>query len=527
MAGIAAMGHSVAEFPERVSGRIRVRRPAVRVTRRNLAQLACVIAAYYAAAHLGYAFGFSGAVAAIVWLPVGVGIAALYLFGPQLWPAVVIGDLLVNNYSTLPLGSAIGQSCGNLLEVVVAAVLLRRFAARNAPFGSAAGIAGLVLALMAGTAISATVGSLSLVAGHVVQTRSVWDLWRTWWLGDLSGALIVVPLAIAWIPLPRRPWFHGHAMELALLLVTLVALSILAAQAGRPLSYLAFPALTWAAVRFGPRGATLGVAVGAAFTIWAITHYLGPFEFHSMNRELLDTQLYLAVSTLSTLALAALAYERETLVASVHASRTRIVAAADEERRRIERNVHDGAQQRLVVLGAHLGRSAQAARADPGSAAAAFESAQAELQLAIDELRELVHGIRPPALRRFGLARAVELVAARSATPIELAELPEQRLDETAEATAYYVVLEALTNAQRYARASMIRVSVRMSSRTLLLDIEDDGVGGAVEHDDLGLQGLRDRVEAIGGTFGIESDPGTGTHLTADIPATIAVNGSA
>jgi signal transduction histidine kinase len=147
--------------------------------------------------------------------------------------------------------------------------------------------------------------------------------------------------------------------------------------------------------------------------------------------------------------------------------------------------------------------------------------------VAIDELRELVHGIRPAGLRRFGLARAVELVAARSPTPIDLVELPEQRLDETAEATAYYVVLEALTNAQRYAHASTIRVSVRMSSRTLLLDIEDDGVGGAVEHDDLGLQGLRDRVEAIGGTFGIESHLGTGTHVMADIPATVVAGGSA
>jgi signal transduction histidine kinase len=527
MAGIATMGHSVAEFPERLSGRFGVTKPAVRLRRRYLAQLTCVVAAYYAAAHLGYAFGFSGSVAAIVWLPVGVGIAGLYLLGPQLWPAVVIGDLLVNNYSTLPLGSAIGQSFGNLLEVLVAAMLLRRFAARNAPFGSAAGIAGLLLALMIGTAISATIGSLALVLGHVVALRSASGLWRTWWLGDLCGAMIVVPFAIAWVPLPRRPWVHGRVVEFVLLLLTLIALSIVAAQAGRPLSYLAFPALTWAAVRFGPRGATLAIVIGAAFTIWAITDYLGPFEFHSINRELLDTQLYLAVSTLSTLALAALAHERETLAASMHASRSRIVAAADEERRRIERNVHDGAQQRLTVLAAHLGRSAQAARADPGGAAASFQSAQAELQVAIDELRELVHGIRPAGLRRFGLARAVELVAARSPTPIDLVELPEQRLDETAEATAYYVVLEALTNAQRYAHASTIRVSVRMSSRTLLLDIEDDGVGGAVEHDDLGLQGLRDRVEAIGGTFGIESHLGTGTHVTADIPATVVAGGSA
>src|ERR1700733_12087882 len=240
MAGIATMGHSVAEFPERLSGRFRVREPAVRLRRRYLAQLPCVVAAYYAAAHLGYAFGFSGLVAAIVWLPVGVGIVALYLLGPQLWPAVVIGDLLVNNYSTLPLGSAIGQSFGNLLEVLVAAMLLRRFASRNPPFESGAGIAGLLAALLAGTVISATLGSMSLVLGHVIALHSAWSVWRTWWLGDLCGALIVVPLAIAWIPPPRRLTLPRRPVEAVLLAVTLVVLSTVAAEVGRPLSYLAF-----------------------------------------------------------------------------------------------------------------------------------------------------------------------------------------------------------------------------------------------------------------------------------------------
>src|ERR1700733_7711854 len=201
MAAGSTVGHSIAASPERV---VRLARPVFRFRRGSLLRVALVVAAYYAAAHLGYAFEFSGPVAAIVWLPVGVAIAALYLLGPQLWPAVVIGDFLVNNYSAVPLGSAIGQSFGNLLEVLVAALLLRRFASRNAPFESGAGIAGLLLALMIGTAISATIGSLALVLGHVVALRSASGLWRTWWLGDLCGAMIVVPFAIAWVPLPRR-----------------------------------------------------------------------------------------------------------------------------------------------------------------------------------------------------------------------------------------------------------------------------------------------------------------------------------
>ncbi len=172
----------------------------------------------------------------------------------------------------------------------------------------------------------------------------------------------------------------------------------------------------------------------------------------------------------------------------------------------------------LVALAAHLGLAAGQAREVPTSAAASFEAAQAELLVAIEELRELVHGIHPTALRRFGLARAVEIVAARSATPVELIELPIQRLDETAEATAYYIVLEAVANAQRYAHASVVRVRAHLGSRCLELEIEDDGIGGAVERNDLGLQGLRDRVEATGGTFSFESVHGHGTRIEAEIP---------
>jgi signal transduction histidine kinase len=481
-----------------------------------------VVAAYYASAHVGYAFGFAGPVASIVWLPVGVGVAILYLRGPALWPGVVIGDLLVNNYSALPVGSAITQSFGNLLEVLVCAVLLRRVASRSAPLATVSSLMGVLVAITAGTVISATIGLLSLYLGHVVSLSSVVHLWRTWWLGDFCGALIVLSLVLAWSPLPARPWFRGHLAEVTLLLVTLIGLSLVTIHAGGPLSYLAFPALIWAALRFGPRGATLAISISAAFTIWGTTHFEGPFAFHPLARGVLETQLYLGVTALSALLVAALASEREQLARSVRESRTRIVVAADEERRRLERNIHDGAQQRLVALAAHLGLAASEARELPASAAASFEAAQGELLVAIDDLRELVHGIHPTALRRFGLAKAVQIVAARSATPVELVGLPLRRLDETSEATAYYVVLEAVTNAQRHARASVVRVRAQLRSRSLELEIRDDGIGGAVERSDLGLQGLRDRVEATGGTFRVESEHGQGTRLQAEIPVAVS-----
>jgi len=479
-----------------------------------------VAAAYYAAAHLGYALSFAGPVASIIWLPVGVGIAALYFLGPQLWPAVVVGDLLVNNYSALPLGGAIGQSFGNLLEILIGALLLHRLTAGSEPLGSIKGLAGVVTALVAGTLVSATIGLLSLYLAHTVTLDSVPRLWRTWWLGDLCGAMIVVPAAIAWSSAPRRPWFRGQMTEMALVVAVLLGLGTIAWQSGRPL-YFVLPALTWAAVRFGPRGATLAIAVNAGFAIYVIRVEHGRFAFQTVGHTLLSTQVYILVSAVATLAVAALAREREQLAEGVRASRRRIVAAADEERRRIERNIHDGAQQRLVALAARLTLAAEQAQSNPHGAVESIESAQAELLLAIDELRELVQGIRPTVLRQFGLATAVQLTAARCGIPIELGELPAQRLGGNAEATAYYVVLEAITNAQRYASASVVHVSARLVSGRLELEISDDGIGGAVERDDLGLQGLRDRVEASGGKFTVESPLGEGTRISARIPASV------
>jgi signal transduction histidine kinase len=521
MSGLAATDQAVRNAPAVTTARIRWLVRAEYLRNSYGGRFVLVVSAYYAAAHLGYAFRFAGPVASVVWLPAGVGIAGLYLLGLRLWPAVVVGDLLVNNYSALPVGAAIGQSFGNLLEIVIGAALLRRLASRKDPLATTPAVAGLLAALAAGTIVSASVGSISLTLGRVISAGSIPHVWMTWWLGDFCGAIIVVSVALAVTSSSPTPRLRGHVFEAVLVFVTLVVLSTIGIQAGHDLSYLALPALVWAGLRFGPRGATLAIVVASAFTIWGATNFFGTFFERPFPSSLLYIQLYLAVTAASALAVAALASERELLAQNVRASRTRIVFAADEARRRLEHNLHDGAQQRLLALSVRLGRAARQAPDGPESAARTFEAAQAEVLEAIEELRELVHGIRPAVLRRLGLARAVEAVAARSATKVEILELPEVRLDETAETTAYYVVLEAVTNAERHARASRIYVAARLARQSLELAVDDDGVGGASERGELGLQGLRDRVEATGGSFSVVSEAGRGTRIRADIPATV------
>jgi signal transduction histidine kinase len=151
--------------------------------------------------------------------------------------------------------------------------------------------------------------------------------------------------------------------------------------------------------------------------------------------------------------------------------------------------------------------------------AALIARAGDELSVAIEELRELAHGLPPALLAKLGLEGAIRSLASRSSVPVTLVALPSMRVDETAEATAYYVIAEAVTNAQRYSQASTIRIAAVVSPHLLDISVSDDGVGGASEVMSSGLQGLRDRVEAIGGTFDLESPRGEGTRVRAMIPA--------
>jgi signal transduction histidine kinase len=488
---------------------------------RHALGIAVLVGAYYGAAQLGYALEVAGPVGAIVWLPVGVGMAFLYLGGLWLWPGVLIGDLLVNDYGVVPVGSALGQTCGNVLEVVVAVILLRRLVPFGSPLDTIDGIMRMLVALAAGTVLSATIGTLAQLLGNVIEGGALVTVWRTWWLGDLSAALVIVPLAIAWQHRPPPGWLHRRRVEAALLLATIVASSELASGTSRPVMYIVFPPLIWAALRFGQRGATLSVAIAVGFTVWNASQNVGPFVWDSISHMVVTTQLFIGVAALTTLFLAAVVAEREAFGEGLRASRARLVEASETERRRLLHNLHDGAQQRLTALVVHLRLAAERENPTPEESAVALDRAGNELMLAIEELRELARGLHPVLLAKLGLAPAVKGVAARATVPVTLAELPEIRLDDASEATAYYVVAEAVTNAQKHARASAITVRVGVRHDMLRVVVSDDGDGGAIETDGSGLQGLRDRVEAIGGTFAVESGRG-GTRITARIPALAA-----
>ena len=505
--------------PDAVAGRVRhAQRDYGREWLRYPLLVVLVAAAYYAAAQLVFALEVAGPVAAVVWLPAGVGMAALYLGGVRLWPGVLIADLVVNDYGALPVGTALAQTAGNLVEIVGAVWLLRRFLPASGPLGSVRGFTTTVAALVAGVAASATIGTLAQLAGGVIDAGDLGTVWRTWWLGDFTAALVLVPFAAVWRHPPPRAWWSERPLEGALLLAAVVALCALVTHSHQPVAYLVFPALVLAALRFGARGATLAVAIATGFTVSNTSRYDGPFVFSSVTDGVVNTQLFIAVAALTSFLLAAVVAEREAIGEALRASRARLVEASDTERRKLVRDLHDGAQQRLSALAVHLRLAADDAP-PPIQTAALIVRAGDELTLAIEELRELAHGLPPALLAKLGLAGAIRSIAARASTPVKLVELPSVRLDDTAEATAYYVIAEAVTNAQRYSHASTIWVSAVVSPHLVEVLVADDGVGGANEVMSSGLQGLRDRVEAIGGSFELESPRGRGTRVAAAIPA--------
>jgi signal transduction histidine kinase len=199
---------------------------------------------------------------------------------------------------------------------------------------------------------------------------------------------------------------------------------------------------------------------------------------------------------------------------SVRASRARIVEAALAERRRLERDLHDGAQQHLLGLAARL-TAAMARTTDP-EATAAFRQARTELGEVLAELRDLAHGIHPASLVQGGLAAALEEIAERLPLAIHLS-VPPARVAPAIEATAYFVACEALTNAVKHAQADTATVAVRVSASELEMEIKDDGIGGA-DQAGSGLANIMDRVSALNGRIVIESPPGNGTRIVASIP---------
>jgi signal transduction histidine kinase len=223
-------------------------------------------------------------------------------------------------------------------------------------------------------------------------------------------------------------------------------------------------------------------------------------------------------ATRITLENARLQAELRAQLTEVRASRARILAAGDEERRRLERDLHDGAQQRLLATRLALQLVRDRAPEGDAEVEALLGEADAEVQSAVEEIRALARGLHPAILSEDGLAAALAALARRSPIPVEISAVPAERLPVDVETAAYFLAAEGIANAAKHASASRVRVGVRRRDGRAVVLVDDDGVGGAEASPGSGLSGLRDRIEALGGRFALTSQPGGGTELRAEIP---------
>ena len=492
-------------------------------------------AAYYAAAKLGQTLRYAASVSAI-WPPVGLGIAALYIWGLRLWPGVFIGELLVNgelllDHHALPLGSLAGQQAGNMAEIIIGAILLRLLIGPRANLDRVEEVGGMILALAIGTAISASAGTVSMLAGGVIEGSDAPTFWRTWWLGDTSGGLVVLPLMLVWAVDLTAAWRRIRTWEGALVIGAVVGLSVVGVSTAEPVTYMVFPALIWAAFRFGPAGATLSIAIAAGVVIGVTANELGPFAKQTIDDRTLSTQVYIAVAALTTLFLSAVVSERERSSRELAEAKRREGELALDERRRIARDLHDSVSQSLFSTALHTGTARKALGPEGVSQSGPLRRSLMAIgeatSRAQSELRDLIFELRREAVEE-GLVAAL----AKHASGLEGADGlvidvqgPDHRLavSPRVETELFGIGREALANVLKHSHARTAWVCVEdLPGRVVVLTIRDDGGGfdpSAAHPGHFGLESMRTRAAEIGGLLTITTTPGQGTLVRVEAPA--------
>jgi integral membrane sensor domain MASE1 len=269
--------------------------------------VALVAGAYYLAGRIGLELAYLNGAVAAAWPPAGLGLAVLVLYGPRVVPGIVIGDLMLGDFST-PLGTVLAQTVGNTVALVLAALLLRRLTDGRCALDRVVDVLALIAAALVAAVVSAAFGPTALRLGGVITTSELDDVFRTWTLGDACGVLVVAPAVLTWAALGVRGIRRRDLVEGGVVLVVLLALAELAPQ--RDVPYVVFPALLWAALRFGPRGAATAILIVCSITIWNTALEDGPFVRDSVTDSLLATQLFIAIAAVTSLLLAAVTAER-------------------------------------------------------------------------------------------------------------------------------------------------------------------------------------------------------------------------
>src|SRR3954447_7648579 len=266
-----------------------------------------VALAYYVAGKIGLELAYLDGAVAALWPPAGLGLAVLFLGGVRLWPGIVIGDLLLGDFSS-PLATVLAQTAGNTLALVVAAMALRRLTGGRGGLARVGDVLALVACAVLAAVISGAIGPLALRLGGVIDSGELWSVVRTWVLGDACGVLVVAPALLTWVAAGLVALRRRELFEAVGVILVLAFLAELSPQ--RDVPFIVFPVLLSAALRFGPRGAATAVLVVCSITVWNTAQSDGPFVRESITDSLLATQLFIAATAITSLVLGAVTAER-------------------------------------------------------------------------------------------------------------------------------------------------------------------------------------------------------------------------
>jgi signal transduction histidine kinase len=482
-------------------------------------------AASFALAQGGKALLLTGPAGAF-WPAGGFGIAVLYLAGLRWWPGVLLGDagsLLWDVLSTdlaVPVGSAFAELAGDMARTLLAVAILRALAGPCAAMDRIRDVGAVLVAVASGAAVSATVAMLALWAGDGIEASDMTVFWRSWWLGDVAGGLVVIPLALAWARWPPAAW-RDRGWEGALMIASVVALSTIALSADQPLTYIVFSGLIWAALRLGPQGATLAIAVAVVIAVLATSHEMGPFVEHMPTGSALNLQLYITFAALTTLCLAAIVCERQRVADELATSRSRVAAAGAEERQRLERELHDSTQNRLFALQMRLGQARERSAQTSPELAGTLDRLLEDAVAVGEDLRRIGQGISPPVLATSGLTAALTAEAAHSAIPVRVSPGDIGFSEPEVELAVYLCCLELMQNAAKHAGpGASATIRLGLDAGRLAFSVHDDGCGFDQRASAWGpgLLGIRDRIRSVGGFIEIVSEPGAGTTAAGAVP---------
>jgi signal transduction histidine kinase len=525
-------------------------------------QVAIVAILYVLAALAGLRFDAVSGFASLVWAPTGIALAVVLLAGRRIWPGIFIGALVANVITGAPLLAAAGIGVGNTLEAVIGAYALRRVPGFRLRLASMRDVLALIVfgALLA-TMISALIGVATLYFAGLAARQNLAETWRTWWIGDAIGALLIAPLILVWAATPRARLSARRVVEAAVLMLGLLGACVFVfiisvSRGGGPLgqAYVFFPLLMWAAIRFNQRGAVTATAIVSAIAITGTVMGRGPFIQPTLHDSLLALQTFMGITGATFLVLGASISERERSREQLREAH-RIATAANRAKAEFLAVM---SHELRTPLNAIAGYAELLALGVPGpltpkqtDAVGRIQSNQEHLLALIDDVLSFARieaGTSPIAIGPVGVGKAIDSLEASVRPDLERQELSyiwngcDSALVVRADRVKLrQILLNVLGNAIKFTPPQgRIELSVARSADRVSIRISDTGVGIPPEMTEhvfepffqvqtgttreypgvgLGLAISRDFARAMGGDITVESVLGKGTVLTVELPA--------